>query len=94
MSKSKYLYVIARNRRDFADAVDAMTEHRDYAGERFVWVAGGHSLYGLSLDPAQVLFIDGWEARHDALEIIRSLRHRMHARGTDVHDKILALVGL
>lgn len=76
-------YVIAHNRRDFNDAVDEITTHmttHGYPGLRFAWVAGVHSLYGLSIRPDQVLFVDGWEARDDAVQLIRQLQQRMEVQ--------------
>ena len=76
---STIMYVIAHNRRDFNDAVDQMTTH-EYPGRRFAWVAGVHSLYGLTLTPDRIIYVDGWETRDDAVQLIRQLQQRMEVQ--------------
>lgn len=81
------IFLIAKDKADFRANVDAIHTSKDYRGERFAYVAGPHSLYGVDLTPERVVFCDGWQHRDDAAEIINQLNVRMK-----VHAKIAGLV--
>lgn len=71
------LFVIAPSKTEFNHKVDEWTRHQDYSGERFAYVAGPHSLYGVNLTPDRVIFVEGWSNRPDAKDLIAQLEQRM-----------------
>lgn len=78
------VFVVAHNKRDFRHFVDKAHTSAEYNGERFVFVSGPHSLYGVNLDPNRLIFVDGWAGRDDAAELIKQVQVR-----TRVHKSIL-----
>jgi hypothetical protein len=81
MSKDT-VFVVSHNRRDFTRFVDTASNYGFPEGQRFAFVQGVHSLYGVDLTPQRMIFTDGWEDRDDAAAILESVTHRLALSAT------------
>ena len=73
----KAIFVVAHNKRDFRTWVDSASRFGYPKDQRFAYVAGSHTLYGVDLTPDRIVFVDGWDDRDDAPLIVEQVNVRL-----------------